>query len=549
MPPKWLPMMSPITSRIAKRAGLVGLVLLALIAGESRAWAACSGSSLTWTCPAGSTIAHVQAVLDTLYPSTDGATITFAAGSYDWSTGTPIYLYNTYGVTLICATEAACTVTNGYNTIQFYQLAGENTFTYRISGFAFSGGGTVFPWYPYTTGVTRLNNCRIDHNTFTNIDSGSTLFSIGQSGVGVHGKFKCVIDHNTITATDNHNVLTYIGPGSTDDPQQYAASVRGTADNIFFEYNTVTFTNMVNAGAGCVDLLYQASVVVRFNTFTNCLTTAHGVTHGPNVNYEYYNNTQIRTTGSGGSATDCIRCFHHQGSGEIMIFRNTFTPGSLDTLSAFAIEMTHYRSATAVDGGYDAALGRCDGTSVIDGNVAPTITLLGYPCWMQPGRAPAGGSPIYGTLSPVYVWQNVDSQNGNKVDVAVDDPWSGPPYPTDHVQANRDYYNAVSKDAQTSASSPFNGTTGMGYGTLANRPTTCTTNPDEAGGGVGYWATDQGSWNTSGSGGQGLLYRCSATNTWTLEYTPYDNPHPLAGAEPSASAIVGVLGRTIATVP
>jgi hypothetical protein len=63
---------------------------------------------------------------------------------------------------------------------------------------------------------------------------------------------------------------------------------------------------------------------------------------------------------------------------------------------------------------------------------------------------------------------------------------------------------------------------------LANRPTTCTA-------GVGYFATDQGSWNTSSSnpegvqqsGADGVLYKCTATNTWTLYYTPAIYPHPL----------------------
>src|SRR5262249_32314074 len=64
--------------------------------------------------------------------------------------------------------------------------------------------------------------------------------------------------------------------------------------------------------------------------------------------------------------------------------------------------------------------------------------------------------------------------------------------------------------------------------TLANRPTTCTT-------GVAYFATDQGSWNTSTSnpygvqqnGADGVLYKCTTPNTWTLYYTPYIYPHPL----------------------
>jgi hypothetical protein len=87
----------------------------------------------------------------------------------------------------------------------------------------------------------------------------------------------------------------------------------------------------------------------------------------------------------------------------------------------------------------------------------------------------------------------------------------------------------------------FDGTSGVGWGTLASRPSTCTTNPSgeslTSGWGPGYWATDQGSWNTSASnpegvnagGADGVLYVCTATNTWTVKYTPYTYPHPLRG--------------------
>src|SRR5579859_283819 len=89
------------------------------------------------------------------------------------------------------------------------------------------------------------------------------------------------------------------------------------------------------------------------------------------------------------------------------------------------------------------------------------------------------------------------------------------------IIANRDFYaESPNQAAQTSPTSPFNGTGGTGHGTLANRPTSCTM-------GVGYWATDQGNWNQSGSGAQGELFVCTATNTWTLRYTPYTYPHPL----------------------
>jgi PKD repeat protein len=55
----------------------------------------------------------------------------------------------------------------------------------------------------------------------------------------------------------------------------------------------------------------------------------------------------------------------------------------------------------------------------------------------------------------------------------------------------------------------FDGTSGVGVGLLAGRPVTCTI-------GVGYWATDENK-----------LYRCTATNTWGVFYTPYQYPHPL----------------------
>jgi hypothetical protein len=79
-----------------------------------------------------------------------------------------------------------------------------------------------------------------------------------------------------------------------------------------------------------------------------------------------------------------------------------------------------------------------------------------------------------------------------------------------HIQANRDYYTT---------NTSFNGTSGVGEGPLSSRPSSCTT-------GVAYWATDQGEWNSLQAGPDGRLYKCTATNTWSLYYTPQTFPHP-----------------------
>jgi polygalacturonase len=131
------------------------------------------------------------------------------------------------------------------------------------------------------------------------------------------------------------------------------------------------------------------------------------------------------------------------------------------------------------------------------------------------GSTPTPSGALNQALDPVYAWGNSGA--------FVTNAGMGVGYGT-NVKANRDWYTDAmngSPTVQTSPTSPFNGTSGVGFGTLANRPTTCTAQ-------VGYFATDQGSWNTSGNGfGSGVLYACTSANTWTSYYTPYTYPHPL----------------------
>jgi len=486
--------------------------VLALAHPSSPAHAACSGSGTTYNCTAGSSSNDISSALS---GAADGATLTFAAGNYSWNSF--VSFNNAKGATLICASLGACKVSASGTVLGMNgNLSGDNNKFYRVSGFEFTGGNMVIWFY----GRGTLRQFRIDNNKFT-IPAGNTTLFFGENTTV--GQFYGVVDHNTFTASNNGNVMAfnYIGvEGSTPLP-----SPAGKAENLFFEDNVITNASNNNSGLGCIDGWGGNNTVYRRNTSTNCLVTSHGATHaGGPANFELYDNDiRVNSGGSGQGIADCYRCFHHQGSGEFYAFNNKFTAAS--GKSGVAISMLDYRAyANSIDGGAPI----CDGNQSRDGNRSPSTTYRGYPCWHQPGRDFAT-TPKGGNLKPMYVWNNFWTDTKARVPMAFENLGGNPNYTTQHAKNDRDWFNAVSASEQTSRTAPFNGSTGMGFGTMANRPTSCSTgatDPADAGqGGVGYFATDQGP--------MGTLYRCGSTDTWVVAYTPYIYPHPLvSGSTP-----------------
>jgi hypothetical protein len=474
----------------------------------SNATAACTGSSPTWT-----STPDLTSINTCISNATSGDTINVTAGSGTVTWASSPNFDSAKAINLIGPGAANLKVTTG---VKVTLLCGAGK-PHRLSGFTFTGSSD--------NAINVQGTCsglRIDHNRITEYPNSSDGIVVTEL-IQIAGPLtNILIDHNTFDAK-SHNFRGVLVVGSNSN--NWPASPVGTANvEAFIEDNTFNYGRLIDVGAGCIDSNYTASYVWRFNTTRNCNVIAHGVCNANGtVAVEIYHNTH---TADSGYWTDGYRSIHHQGSGEAYIFGNRImaSTGKSDT----TFEATHYRSCPGVATGCN--IPRCDGTQSIDGN---TSGQQGYPCFHQIGRAGPGTTP--GTLAPWYFADNLWSDNSSPVAFKVENPWScTSPTPLTHVQANRDYYVEAS-GIQTSATSPFNGTSGTGWGTMANRPTTCTT-------GVGYWATDQGEWNSSHAGPDGQLYKCTATNTWSLLYTPYMYPHPLQSGSSTTTQLVPPTG-------
>ncbi len=230
---------------IRRMACLAGLVW---ILWSIPAQASCSGSGQYFQCPAGASISDVQNAINS---ASDGATITFASGSYTWTGGTinPSVTNSCLDIALL--RHLYCRFQwNGHQYVRFSerQQAAPNFRLHLQPKFQqfrnlflcrrrlqrnlrrVAGGSQYFQSVPANGGVA--------------------VFCGDSAAVNLH----CygALDHNTVvTGWEGVFLLETISDVSSASTP--TTSPLGTANNLFVEDNTITITTLTNSGSGCTD--------------------------------------------------------------------------------------------------------------------------------------------------------------------------------------------------------------------------------------------------------------------------------------------------------
>jgi hypothetical protein len=469
-------------------------------------------------------------------------TVTIPAGTCTWTTtatltvpsgNTSLTVQGQTTVAGTCAPGGSCIPTDNTiiidnvshtstdnPTLQVYTSPTSAAFV-RLTGITLEENGSSTQSY---NGLIRIasgsssvqTNVRFDH-------SHAILNSIGDLVMDIDGWQYGVADHNILALVPGSvNNGIRVGDTSFNGYQfgdgAWAANTNfGTSAFIYMENNSFT-------GGAADDCNNGGRVVFRFNTLTESFFQGHEQedrNRGCRA-VEVYGNSYANSSGAiveDGQAVD-----FRMGTG--LVWGNEST-GAMQLVILNNDRTNNGHSFAALPNGW----GYC-GTSLGPSGWDQNSNSSGYACIDQVGRG-------VGSLLPQSYWPVTPSWPGNALEPVYEwmDEWnavSGYPYTvpcssndTNTIVSNRDFYCYTQVwNGSSFAGTAFNGTVGTGSGTLASIPSTCTT-------GVAYWATDQGNWNRSGSGGQGELFKCTATNTWTLYYTPYNYPHPLETTGPT----------------
>jgi hypothetical protein len=528
----------------------------ALLFFASLCWTLFSGNAkaATWTASSCSSSA-VQAAINT---ASAGDTVVIPTGSCTWTTQVSWAVPSKSGSVTTLQGQTSCTGSGdpAFNNLSCTDrttitgnVSGGNPALlitphaageFRMTGLTWIGPTSSNPAYHGVVdinGVSTNPGVRVDHCHFAGTYIRDLEFGGTEYGVVDHNIFYALNSDENETGIYNggnwNGSSDGFGHGSWADGPHFGSNQFIILEaNYFYSVSSASYQLIADCSMG-------GRYVARFNTigyhmvpYTHGTTGSGGTYRGCRA-LEIYGNTAVWDAGNGG---DTNYTFMNIESGTGLVWGNNISgQASLaneDNPRSFSASYTQIPAPN----GWGYCGTHVNGTgSAWDQN---SNTSRGYACLDQPGRGKGdllrgnfptlcdmttGCSTYDGTwpsqaLEPWYLWDNTWTVPSGGYRAAY---WANNNGVT---VENRDYYLQL-PNAYEGAT--FNGTGGIGQGTLASEPSTCTT-------GVAWWATDQGNWNTSGNGfGNGVLYECAATNTWTASYTPYTYPHPLTQTAPA----------------
>lgn len=508
------------SSTLLRKLQPVGLAVICMLGHMSIAHAA------TITAASCSTAA-VQTALN---QATAGDTVRIPAGTcswtstISWSAPANVAVMGAGNLSAQGGGDATVIIDNVSGGSPLLHISTNASGTFRFAGITLRGGngsvkeGGMIAFRGSST-KARIDHVHIDKSTYSPQNTGKFMV--------IGGMVRGVIDNSLFNAGNEIAWIHFVngeGAGNGDTTWTQPTGF-GTADFMYVEDSRLlagrsgsspprgTFSDCHTGG----------KFVIRYSTTLNgnvgqTHPTGHAADDRGCRGYELYGVTATADH----AGREPTFAFSYNNSGPAMNWGN-----SVDKVYKNIIYLNVCTTGTSC--GYSppyGGWGLCNGSSAWHGNQLSN----GYPCLDQPGRGrsdqltgnfpgkinAASGAATWprNQLEPVYEWLTT----GNTA-TGWGGSWLSNGAPN-HVQQNRDFFmhyanTGCNPGAATCA-------TGVGVGTLAQRPANCALN-------TAWWATDQGGdWHKMNStGNDGALYRCTSPNTWQLHYTPYTYPHPL----------------------
>ena len=378
-------------------------------------------------------------------------------------------------------------VTSIGDTSAIYVTNSNNQAVNRVTGFKFQGSGNPYRIIKIVgvgTGKDGKGAFRIDNNYFDQTPYASRLTETD----GSTGKLTGLFDHNVFYYTEagvtkyalNSYYNSYRGSSSTcyGYDSLHRAVGFGTDDFVFWEDNYMANTGLETAGVG-------SRIVLRHNEITIDLADGSmGILDGHGADTSGWHacgvvaNEFYNNTITG---TQPFSQLVDMRGGKWMVHNNSTHSGYLQ-INEYRLAGPEYLEWKACSGTWCCDTPKCD----IQAPVATDFAA----CYPLPNQ-----------VQSTYIWNNL--KNGVNMT----------PIPVDGAGGLVDTYVALNRDYWMPS-----------YGTEAARPTSCIT-------GTYYGATDSGK-----------LWKCTDTNIWTLQYTPYTYPHPLRVQKFTGNIMIGGAG-------